>query len=108
MGTPEYVGAGMGDRPQILCVATQGAGSNDEKRIRELLNPLSPEVWPFDREAKFRSGLRLTQRLRADRPDLVVLEGTGLAVGMTLLAHRIFRGVRYVVSSGDAVTPFLT
>jgi hypothetical protein len=35
------------------------------------------------------------------------MEGTGLAGGLALIALRVFRGVPYVVSSGDAVGPYL-
>ena len=42
-----------------------------------------------------------------DRPDLVVMEGTGIAGGLAVLVARLF-GVRYVVSSGDAVAPYLS
>src|SRR6185436_20585789 len=40
--------------------------------------------------------------------DLVVMEGTGSGGGIPLLLARLLWGVRYVVSSGDAVSPFLS
>jgi glycosyltransferase involved in cell wall biosynthesis len=92
--------------PRILCFATQGTGSGDEHRIRRLLEPLSPTVWPFDRGRKLRSAWRLFRELVRTRPDLVVMEGTGIAGGVAVLAGRV-AGVPYVVSSGDAVGPYL-
>ena len=49
----------------------------------------------------------LMARLARDRPDLVIMEGTGLAGGAALLAASAMFGTRYVVSSGDAVGPFV-
>jgi glycosyltransferase involved in cell wall biosynthesis len=42
-----------------------------------------------------------------ERPELVVMEGTGVAGGLAVLAARLLRRVPYVVSSGDAVGPYL-
>jgi Glycosyl transferases group 1/Glycosyl transferase 4-like domain len=94
-------------RPRIACFATQGTSSGDEQRIRELLDPLAPEVIAFDRAAKGRSALSTAIRLVRHRPDVVVMEGTGIAGGLAVLAARM-TGVRYVVSSGDAVAPYLS
>lgn len=73
----------------------------------ELLAPLAPRLLAFDRSAKLRMPVRLLREIRRSQPAVVVMEGTGLAGGIALLlAHARF-GTRYVVSSGDAVTPFL-
>jgi hypothetical protein len=93
--------------PRVACFATQGSDSGDEQRIRALLDPLSPVVLPFDRARKPRSGLATALRLVRERPDLVVMEGTGVAGALAVLAARA-AGVRYVVSSGDAVEPYLS
>ena len=91
----------------VVCFATQGSGSGDERRIVELLEPLAATLLPFDRGAKRRMAIRLLRELRRRRPALVVMEGTGLAGGASLLlAHRWF-GTRFVVSCGDAVAPYL-
>lgn len=93
------------DEPlRVACFATQGSGSGDERRIRTLLEPLGPLVIGFDRGSKGRSLLGLVRRLRKERPDVVVMEGTGIAGGLAVLAAR----VPYVVSSGDAVAPYLS
>jgi len=92
---------------EIWCLSTKGTGSNEEDRIRLLLEPLSPRVWPFDRAHKLRSALRLLRDVVRERPDLVVLEGTGVAAAAALIVARLLGRTRYVVSSGDAVAPFL-
>lgn len=94
-------------RDEIWCLSTKGAGSNEEDRIRLLLKPLAPRVWPFDRAHKLRSGLRLLRDIARERPALVVVEGTGIAAALPLMLARMLGRTRYVVSSGDAVAPFL-
>lgn len=94
-------------RPQIACFATQGADSGDERRIRRLLAPLDPVVVPFDRKRRIRGIARLLRCIRAADPDVVVMEGTGIAGGIAVMAGRLLCRRPYVVSSGDAVAPFL-
>lgn len=91
----------------ILCFATKGAGSNEEDRIRLLLADLQPRMWAFDRSNKLGSTLRLAGELVRRRPRLVVMEGTGIAGGLVLLLANLVLGIPFVVSSGDAVGPFL-
>jgi glycosyltransferase involved in cell wall biosynthesis len=92
---------------RILCLATQGRTHTDTVRIRVLLAGLDVEELDFDRSHKLRSAVRLLRDIRARRADLIVMEGTGTAGGLTLLlAHALMR-VPYVLSSGDAVGPFL-
>ena len=76
-------------------------------RIRDLLRGVDPELFPFDRARKVRSFWRLLRTIRRTKPDLVVMEGTGLAGGAALIAARVLFGRRYVVSSGDAVGPWV-
>jgi hypothetical protein len=98
-----------GDRQvtQVLAFATLGPDSNEERRIRDLLGGLNLELVPFDRARKFRMFWRLLQRIRRTRPNIVVMEGTGIAGGAALIASRLLLGQRYVVSSGDAVGPWV-
>jgi hypothetical protein len=92
---------------RVVCLAGKGHGSNEESRIVQLLQAHRPEIFPFDRARKARSALELLRMLRRSPPSLVVLEGTGLAPGLALIAARLLLGVPFVVSSGDAVGPFL-
>ncbi len=92
---------------RILCFATQGHDHLDARRLRLLLEPLAPESFAFDRASKLRSAIGLARVVRARRPSLVVMEGTGLAGGVTLLILGALLGVPFVVSSGDAVGPYL-
>jgi glycosyltransferase involved in cell wall biosynthesis len=93
--------------PRILAFATKGAGSNDEARLRALLGELQIDWFPFDRSSKFGSFRRLLRVLKIGRYDLAVMEGTGLAGGVALIWSSLLGRCRYVVSSGDAVAPWL-
>jgi glycosyltransferase involved in cell wall biosynthesis len=94
------------DLTGVVGFATQGTESHDEQRLRELLAGTAAEVWSLERHGRLRTALRLALRLARERPDLVVMEGTGVLGGCVLLASRLF-GTRWVVSSGDAVGPFV-
>lgn len=94
-------------RPAVLAFATLGHGSTDEARLLELLAAHAPAVFPFDRGRKRAMFWQLLGRLRRDRPALAVMEGTGLAGGAALIVARLVYGQRYVVSSGDAVGPWV-
>ena len=94
-------------KPTVLAFATQGEGGNEEARIRELLRAFAPEVFAFDRHHKVRTFWRLFRTIRSHRPDLVVMEGSGIAGGLAVLLSRWLCGVRYVVSSGDAIGPWV-
>jgi glycosyltransferase involved in cell wall biosynthesis len=93
--------------PRVLCFATQGSASGDEQRIVRLLQGFQPDVVPFDRRRKLRSAISLMRHVHGSRPALVVMEGTGVAGGVPLLLLRALNGQKYVVSSGDAVGPFI-
>lgn len=100
--------AGLNASPHVRFFATQGTGSYDESRIAELLADVDAAPIPFDRTRKARSALRVLATLLRARPDLVVMEGTGLAGGVAIMLARALGAVRYVVSSGDAVSPFIS
>jgi hypothetical protein len=91
----------------ILGFATQGSEHLDAERMRMLLEPLGGEMFAFDRAHKARSAARLIAVARRRRPRLIVMEGTGIAGGAAVLAIRAALGIPYVVSSGDAVGPYL-
>ncbi len=92
---------------RVLAFATLGHGSNEEARVVALLAPLSPAVFPFDRRRKAGMFAALVREIRRSRPDVVVMEGTGVAGGLALVLARGLFGTRYVVSSGDAVGPWV-
>jgi hypothetical protein len=91
----------------IVCFATQGVGSNDESRLTELLADLSPAVFAFDRRHKVGNILRMLRMVYLNRPCMLVMEGTGLAGGAAVLLSRALTRTPYVVSSGDAVGPYI-
>src|SRR5690349_3823618 len=93
--------------PRIVAFATQGADSGDEQRIGALLAELSPILLSLDRGSRVMSVVRLLREIRRLDPDLVVMEGTGIAGGIAVLVGRAFSKRPYVVSSGDAVGPYL-
>jgi glycosyltransferase involved in cell wall biosynthesis len=92
---------------RILCFATQGHEHIEDERIRGLLEPLRAEAYAFDHGSKIRSAVGLVRAVRTQRPQLIVMEGTGIAGGLTLMAIDALLGVPFVVSSGDAVGPYL-
>src|ERR1700683_5834060 len=95
------------DSRRILCFATQGEAHLDFERLRYLLEPLGAEPYAFDRDRKLRSAIGLLKAARARRPSLVVMEGTGIAGGIALLALDVSMGIPFVLCSGDAVGPYL-
>jgi glycosyltransferase involved in cell wall biosynthesis len=92
---------------RIICFATQGQGHIEDERVLALLEHLGPEPYAFDRAHKLRSAVGLLRAVRARRPELVVMEGTGTAGGLALIVIDALWGVPFVVSSGDAVGPYL-
>jgi glycosyltransferase involved in cell wall biosynthesis len=93
--------------PLILCFTTQGHDHVTAQRIRLLLEPLQPEVFPFDHRHKLRSALGLLRAVLRSRPTLIVMEGTGIAGGVALLLIDAVLRIPFVFCSGDAVGPYL-
>jgi glycosyltransferase involved in cell wall biosynthesis len=93
--------------PRVYAVSTLGSGSNEEARILSLLSAFRPQAIPFDRTKKWKGFRRIFKALWRERPSLIVLEGTGVAGGVAVLLGRWLAGVPYVVSSGDAVGPWV-
>ena len=92
----------------IAWFATKGSGTNEAARMEALLSDVSAcQEWFFDKGAKLRSFWQLLSRLREDRPTLIVMEGTGIAGGLTCLVGRWVLRVPYVFSSGEAIGPFI-
>src|SRR5258707_748675 len=92
---------------RILGFATQGPGRDDEDRLRDLFREFSMEILPFRRQAKMASALTILKKARSRQYALLAMEGTGSMGGLALILARWFYGVPYVVSSGDAIAPFL-
>jgi glycosyltransferase involved in cell wall biosynthesis len=96
---------------KITAFATQGSCGeqvlDDELRLRTLLERFPARYLRFDRRRKLESCLTVLKALARERPDLVVMEGTGIAGGAAVLAARALFRTRYVLSSGDAVAPFV-
>jgi len=92
---------------RFMCFATKGHGDIEEERILSLLEPVQPALYEFDRSHKLRSAIGLVRAVLAQRPQLVVMEGTGTAGGLSLIALDVLFGIPFVFSSGDAVGPYL-
>jgi len=99
--------AASGAPARILGFATKGAGSNEDERLRALLAGHTVDFFPFDRRRKVQAFFELVRLLKRGRYDLAVMEGTGIAGGLALIWSRLWRRCRYVVSSGDAVGPWV-
>jgi hypothetical protein len=92
---------------RVLAFSTLGHGRNEEDRLRCLLQNFDPEVFPFDRAHKVRMFWLLLSEIQRTRPDMVVMEESGLAGGAALILARAMFDQQYVISSGDAVGPWV-
>ena len=92
---------------KIVIFATKGTGTNEELRIIELTSQLNSIRLDFDKKKKLRSFLSLLKNIFKIKPNLVVMEGTGIAGGVVVLLCHFFLGTKYIVSSGDAVGPYV-
>lgn len=92
----------------IAWFSTKGTGTNDARRMATLLSTLPDTLeLPFAKGSKLASFRHLLAEIRRLRPRLLVMEGTGLAGGVACLIGRLVFRIPYVVSSGDAVGPFV-
>ncbi|MDE1178849.1 MAG: glycosyltransferase [Edaphobacter sp.] len=98
---------GLSTDPNLLACATQGNGGDDEARLRELVSGFRYTLADFSKRDKRGSARKLLAQLKSRQFNLLVLEGTGIAGGMAAILGRRMYGMPYVVSSGDAVAPFL-
>jgi hypothetical protein len=65
-------------------------------------------VWSVDRRPRGRAAASLARRFVREKPDLVIMEGTGVVGGSAVLAARILGKTPFIVSSGDAVAAYLS
>jgi hypothetical protein len=93
---------------KILVFATKGSGSNEEKRIIQLLRNFEPYIVAFEPKHKLQSCIDILRQAKDIKPSLIVMEGTGIFGGLACLWLRIFKGIPYIFSSGDAIAPFLS
>jgi Glycosyl transferases group 1 len=92
---------------RVLGVATMGAGTSDEQRLRTMLREFDLEIIPFDRRDRIRMLFEIVRKIRSRKYEIVALEGSGLAGGIAVIVGRLTAGVPYVLGTGDAVAPFL-
>lgn len=96
-------------RPRLFCISTAGPGGQDMRRMQRLCEglPVDCVMWGLDRSRSRQENMRAVwEQLGRERPDLVYLEGTGIAAGLPLIRAARAWGQRYVVSSGDPVGGF--
>lgn len=93
---------------KILAFATQGSGGDDELRLQSLLSKSNSEFFEFNNKSKVNSFIKLITLIFQKEYDLFIMEGTGIAGGLALIIGSFLLGTKYIVSSGDAVAPFLT
>jgi hypothetical protein len=92
----------------IAWFATKGSGTNEALRIKHLLSGAGDcRELDFDKKEKRKSFIGLLSAIWRLRPRLIVMEGTGIAGGIACLLARILLKIPYIVSSGDAVGPFV-
>jgi glycosyltransferase involved in cell wall biosynthesis len=72
-----------------------------------MLSGFDAEIVPFNRAARLGMLRDLVRKIRTQNYEIVALEGTGIAGGLAAILGRLTAGVPYVVSTGDAVAPFL-
>lgn len=92
---------------RVLGIATQGRDTSDEARLRTMLREFDTEIMLFHRLTKTRMLLDIVRKIKSRNYEIVALEGTGVAGGLAVIIGRVTAGVPYVVSTGDAVGPFL-
>ncbi|MFT4113469.1 glycosyltransferase [Silvibacterium sp.] len=93
---------------KLLACATQGNGGDDEARLRAMVSGFQYTLAEFSKRDKRGGAKKLLAQLKSRQFDLLVLEGTGIAGGLAAILGRRLYGMPYVVSSGDAVAPFLS
>jgi hypothetical protein len=92
----------------ILVYSTLGSGSHDEQRIVRLLVNFNIYLVSFDRSKKFSSAIKIIKEAKKHKPCLIIQEGSGVCGFFSLLFCKFVLGISFIVSSGDAIGPFLS
>ena len=93
---------------RVFWFATKGSGTNDAIRIDTLLSKFEDrKEIQFSKKLKVAGLLGIMKTVAFEKPDLIVMEETGTAGGAACLCGKLLHGVPYVISSGDAVGPFM-
>lgn len=97
---------------KILCIVCAGPGSNDERRVKQLMTVcgLVHEIVYVDKSLSVpKRMLSIYQSIVASNADLMFIEGTGVAGGLPALLGRLTGAgpQKYIISSGDAVDSFI-
>ena len=92
----------------ILVYSTLGSGSHDEQRIVRLLVNFNIYLVSFDRSKKFSSAIKIIKEAKKHKPCLIIQEGSGFCGFFSLLFCKFVLGISFIVSSGDAIGPFLS
>jgi hypothetical protein len=95
---------------RVISLATQGAGSNDHERLEGLLERVPHEDASPPAKGSASLMVRLAKtfgRVKGRCPETIVMEGSGLAGGLAVLAANLLYGRGYVVSLGDAIGPWI-
>ena len=94
----------------LVGLATQGRGSYDHERLQVLLRTIPYEDISIPSNERRRRTLTLFKIFgdiqRAEARGLF-LEGTGIAEGLAVLGAHYCLGLQFVVSTGDAVAPWV-
>lgn len=96
---------------ELLCINAGGLGDLHGLRLRRLTDRMEANISVFDvdkSESRLVNSRAIWRRLQEHDWDLVYLESTGIAAGVPLIMARHLWGQRFVVSSGDPVSGYVS
>ena len=94
----------------LVGLASQGRDSYDHERLQALLRTIPYEdisIPSRERRRKVVAFINIFREIRRTEPRGLFLEGTGIAEGSAVLAAHYCFGLPFVVSTGDAVAPWV-
>ena len=94
----EYLAGGQMSNTQrssrVFWFATKGSGTNDAVRIDTLLSKFEDrKEIQFSKKLKVAGLLGIMKTVAFEKPDLIVMEGTGIAGGAACLCGKLLHGV---------------